>query len=59
MVGHSLGGAVGLVLAARGVVDPKGLLLLAPVGIGDELDNAFIDQLPELVDGEAAFALLQ
>ena len=59
VVGHSLGGAVGLVLAARGAVNPTGLLLLAPVGIGDDLDNAFIDQLPELVDGEAALALLQ
>ena len=34
-------------------------MLLAPVGIGEDLDNAFIDQLPELVDGEAALALLQ
>ena len=59
VVGHSLGGAVGLVLAARGTVNPTGLLLLAPVGIGEDLDNAFIDQLPELVDGEAALALLQ
>ena len=59
VVGHSLGGAVALVLAARGVVDATGLVLLAPAGLTDIPDRSFIDQLPELADGDAAFALLQ
>ena len=59
VVGHSLGGAVGLVLAARGAVKSTGLVLLAPVGIADNLDNSFIAQLPEVTDGDAALALLQ
>lgn len=59
LVGHSLGGAVALNLAARGVVDPAGLVLLAPAGLAELPDNAFIDQLPEVTEGEAALALLQ
>lgn len=59
VVGHSLGGAVSLVLAARGVIDPSGLVLLAPAGVTDIPDGPFIDQLPELVEVEAALELLQ
>jgi len=59
IVGHSLGGALALVLADRGVVDPAGLVLIAPAGVADIPDSSFIDQLPELVDGEAALSLLQ
>lgn len=59
VVGHSLGGTLALVLASRGVVDPAGLVLLAPAGVADIPDSFFIDQLPELADGETALALLQ
>jgi len=59
VVGHSLGGAVALHLADSGVLDPAGLVLLAPVGLADIPDISFIDQLPEVTDGEAALALLQ
>lgn len=59
IVGHSLGGAVALALAAGAGVDPAALVLLAPAGLADLPDNGFINQLPELTDGEAALALLQ
>ena len=59
IVGHSLGGAVALTLAARGALDPAALVLLAPAGLADLPDNGFIDQLPEVTDGDAALALLQ
>ncbi|MGC6453434.1 MAG: alpha/beta fold hydrolase [Candidatus Puniceispirillaceae bacterium] len=59
VVGHSLGGAVALHMAARGVMDMSGLVLLAPAGVADHPDSGFIDQLPEVTDGEAALALLQ
>lgn len=59
IVGHSLGGALALHLAARGVIDPSGLVLPAPAGIARIPDTAFIDALPELEDGAAAHDLLQ
>ena len=59
IVGHSLGGALALHLAARGVVEPAGLVLLAPAGIARFPDTTFIDALPELDDVDAALSLLQ
>jgi len=59
IVGHSLGGAVALHLAARGAVDVAGLVLLASAGVARVQDSTFIDRLPELSDGEAALDLLQ
>jgi len=59
VVGHSLGGAVALHLAARGMIELAGLVLLAPAGVADTPDSMFIDQLPELDDGGTALALLQ
>lgn len=59
LVGHSLGGSLALHLAARGHVDPAGLVLLAPAGLGSMPNPGFIDALPELEDGDAALDLLQ
>lgn len=43
LVGHSLGGAVAVAVAARGAVDLRSLLLLAPAGLGPEINGAFLD----------------
>lgn len=43
LAGHSFGGAVATRLAARGRVDPRGLCLFAPAGLGPQIDGAFID----------------
>lgn len=59
VVGHSLGGAVGLHLAASSTVDPTGIVLLSPAGLADIPDSSFVARLPEVTDGEAALALLQ
>jgi pyruvate dehydrogenase E2 component (dihydrolipoamide acetyltransferase) len=42
LVGHSLGGAVATAIAAGGQLDVRSLLLLAPAGLGPEIDSAFI-----------------
>jgi pyruvate dehydrogenase E2 component (dihydrolipoamide acetyltransferase) len=42
LIGHSLGGAVCLELIKRGKVKVGSLALLAPVGLGAEIDGAFI-----------------
>ena len=59
VVGHSLGGVVALLPAARGALDPAGLVLLAPAGLADIPDSSFVTRLPEVTDGGAALALLQ
>lgn len=43
LVGHSLGGAVATLVAASGLVDARSLFLLAPAGLGPEIDGAFIE----------------
>lgn len=45
MVGHSLGGAVATVTAARGVVDVRSLLLISSGGLGPQVNGAFITGL--------------
>ncbi len=45
LVGHSLGGAVALALVEAGAVDIRSLCLLAPVGLGAEIDGAFLSGL--------------
>ncbi|MDT6941973.1 acetoin dehydrogenase dihydrolipoyllysine-residue acetyltransferase subunit [Brucella pseudogrignonensis] len=45
LVGHSLGGAVATVTAARGVVDVRSLLLIASGGLGPQVNGAFITGL--------------
>jgi len=42
LVGHSLGGAVSLALVARGRLSVRSLTLLAPAGLGPEIDGGFI-----------------
>lgn len=43
LVGHSLGGAVCLALAESEAAMVRSLTLLAPAGLGPEIDGAFID----------------
>jgi len=45
LVGHSLGGAVATVLAARGIVDVHSLLLISSGGLGPQINGAFIKGL--------------
>ena len=42
LVAHSLGGAVAVAAAARGALDIRSLLLLAPAGLGPEINGAFV-----------------
>ncbi len=42
LVGHSLGGAVALALAEAGTLDLRSLCLLAPAGLGPEIDGDFL-----------------
>lgn len=43
LVGHSLGGAVAAELADGGALDVRSLTLLAPGGLGPEINGAFIE----------------
>jgi pyruvate dehydrogenase E2 component (dihydrolipoamide acetyltransferase) len=43
LVGHSLGGAVGVTLAATEPERVASLTLVAPTGLGEEIDGEFID----------------
>jgi pyruvate dehydrogenase E2 component (dihydrolipoamide acetyltransferase) len=43
LLGHSLGGAVATALAGRAVVAARTLLLIAPAGLGPEINGAFLD----------------
>ncbi|OYV39830.1 MAG: acetoin dehydrogenase dihydrolipoyllysine-residue acetyltransferase subunit [Rhodospirillales bacterium 20-64-7] len=43
LIGHSLGGAVAGRLAAERALDIRSLLLLAPAGLGAEIDAGFIE----------------
>ncbi len=45
LVGHSLGGAVATVTAARSVVDVRSLLLISSGGLGPQVNGAFIKGL--------------
>lgn len=45
LVGHSLGGAVATITAARGVVDVRSLLLISSGGLGPQVNGAFIKGL--------------
>ena len=42
VVAHSLGGAVMAAVAARGTLDLRSLLLLAPAGLGPSINGAFL-----------------
>lgn len=58
MVGHSMGGAVALHLAALAPERVRGLVLIAPAGLGGAVDSAFLQGLPQLDSEEAALAML-
>ncbi len=45
LVGHSLGGAIALGLVEAGAADIRSLCLVAPVGLGAEIDGAFLSGL--------------
>jgi pimeloyl-ACP methyl ester carboxylesterase len=59
LVGHSLGGAVALHLAAIAPGLVRRLVLIAPAGLGQALDHGFLDTFPELATPEAAQAMLE
>ncbi|MBB6468521.1 pyruvate dehydrogenase E2 component (dihydrolipoamide acetyltransferase) [Aminobacter lissarensis] len=42
LVGHSFGGAVAATVAARGHADVRALALIAPAGLGPEINGAFL-----------------
>ncbi|MGB3501656.1 MAG: acetoin dehydrogenase dihydrolipoyllysine-residue acetyltransferase subunit [Mesorhizobium sp.] len=45
LVGHSFGGGVAATVASRGRVDVRALALIAPVGLGPEINGAFLSGL--------------
>ncbi len=57
LVGHSYGGAVAARLAADPALDVATLCLIAPVGLGDAFDRAFVDGMLAGPDREALRAL--
>ena len=42
LIGHSLGGAVAMALAETGAIALRSLCLIAPAGLGPEIDGAFL-----------------
>jgi len=59
LVGHSLGGAVSGVLAARHPDRVRSLTAVAASGLGRPVPRVFVETLPTLTDVEAAEHLLQ
>lgn len=59
IVGHSLGGAVAIQLAAARPDLARSLVLIASAGLGGGIDEAFLREYPKLDDPEATLALLQ
>jgi pimeloyl-ACP methyl ester carboxylesterase len=59
VVGHSLGGAVALVMAERRPDLIASLTLIAPAGLGQHIDPVFLEQLPKLDDLDQAVTLLR
>lgn len=45
LVGHSMGGAVATVTAARGFVDVRSLVLISSAGLGPQINGAFLSGL--------------
>ncbi|WP_378941774.1 acetoin dehydrogenase dihydrolipoyllysine-residue acetyltransferase subunit [Mesorhizobium sp. ANAO-SY3R2] len=43
LAGHSFGGAVAATVVARGLADVRALALVAPAGLGPEINGAFLD----------------
>jgi pimeloyl-ACP methyl ester carboxylesterase len=59
IVAHSLGGGIALLIAARKPERIASLALIAPAGLGVQVDVAFLKAYPEATDAETALALLQ
>lgn len=59
LVGHSLGGAIALELAARRPDLVTAMALLAPAGLGKGIDRDFLDGFSILSDMDSALALLR
>jgi pimeloyl-ACP methyl ester carboxylesterase len=58
-VGHSLGGAIALAVAARRPDTVKSLALIAPMGLGHGVDANFLQSLVNVQDVEESLRLLQ
>lgn len=59
LIGHSLGGAIALILAARQPKIVSSLTLIAPAGIGRGVDQSFAADYAALDDLEAALTLMR
>ena len=59
LLGHSLGGAVGIELARRSGARLRSLCLLAPAGLGDSMNQAFVESLLDAEDDQALRGALQ
>jgi pyruvate dehydrogenase E2 component (dihydrolipoamide acetyltransferase) len=59
LVAHSLGGGIALLMAARKPERIASLALIAPAGLGIQVDATFLKAYPEAADAETALALLQ
>lgn len=58
LVGHSLGAAICILVAAARPDLVRGLVLIAPAGLGSGVDAAFLDAYPRLAEPAEAQALL-
>jgi pimeloyl-ACP methyl ester carboxylesterase len=59
VVGHSLGGGVALILAARKPERIASLALLAPAGLGTGVNRDFLEAYPQLDDADGVSAQLR
>jgi pyruvate dehydrogenase E2 component (dihydrolipoamide acetyltransferase) len=59
LVGHSLGGAVAIEIAAQQPLLVSALSLLSPAGFGEGINRTFLDEYPKLSAPEAVVDLLQ
>lgn len=58
LIGHSLGGGVALWLAAHYPERWKGLILMAPLGLGERLDVKKLEQYPDIHDEDEMMEFL-
>jgi pimeloyl-ACP methyl ester carboxylesterase len=59
LIGHSLGGAIALMLAASRPDLVTSLVLIAPAGLGQAVDPSFLSAFPALSEPDETEALLQ
>ncbi|WP_162246017.1 alpha/beta fold hydrolase, partial [Aureimonas sp. Leaf460] len=50
LVGHSLGGAVAVAVAAGLCLDVRSLMLISPAGFGPDIDTGFIEGFARATD---------